>query len=452
MSIPASCKPLMDMVDSSDLFEMPQEELLPAQLLAAQDLYDERRGQIRILEQRGNDEGVRRLEKVSDIVPLLFSHTTYKSYPESYIRKGKWDQLTRWFQTLSALPVEADMTGVENVDQWVDRMWDSGHYLYATSGTTGKCSFLDNSAADRAFVEHGINQYWGWPNPYSGTPRRRHYQFFMGEGPQAPMHWFKALRDSHGQSNAQFVLGQEPVRVSQLNRIGGMRKAMSDGTASPEDILAFQAEMKDREAKIRARLVEMTGDMIAHRHEPLYVNGWQSMADVLDLLRAEGVAEGDFSDVQFFGRARKALKSGNVTQADMEVNAMRYFNQPSCFGVYGMTELSLPMPECEAGNYHRLPWIMILVLDQNGNALVEPTDGVAHGRGAFLDLSREARWGGVITSDKIQVDYTSRCTCGRPGPVVLDTISRIGDSGEDKVDCAGTFDSYIRGVIAEEVA
>ncbi len=149
-----------------------------------------------------------------------------------------------------------------------------------------------------------------------------------------------------------------------------------------------------------------------------------------------------------FARPRKSV-SGPKSPADLESDAMRFFSQPSCFGVYGMTELSLPMPECEAGNYHLLPWIMTLVLDRTGNQLLDHGSGIVEGRAAFLDLSREARWGGIITGDKIQVDYKDKCACGRYGPVVLQTVSRYGDSADDKVDCAGTFDAYVRGIVGE---
>jgi hypothetical protein len=29
-------------------------------------------------------------------VPLLFAHTVYKSYPPSFVEKGRWDRLLQW--------------------------------------------------------------------------------------------------------------------------------------------------------------------------------------------------------------------------------------------------------------------------------------------------------------------------------------------------------------------
>ena len=35
-------------------------------------------------------------------MPLLFSHTVYKSYPQSFVTKGRWDRLLAWYDSLAA--------------------------------------------------------------------------------------------------------------------------------------------------------------------------------------------------------------------------------------------------------------------------------------------------------------------------------------------------------------
>jgi len=71
------------------------------------------------------------------------------------------------------------------------------------------------------------------------------------------------------------------------------------------------------------------------------------------------------------------------------------------------------------------------------------------GRFAFLDLLYDGRWGGLISGDRVSVDFGLRCPCGRFGPTILDTITRWAQPGEDDhIGCAGTIDSYIQGAIA----
>jgi hypothetical protein len=68
------------------------------------------------------------------------------------------------------------------------------------------------------------------------------------------------------------------------------------------------------------------------------------------------------------------------------------------------------------------------------------------GRAAFFDLAVGGRWGGVISGDRIRIDY-GRCACGRQGPTIDSDIVRYRDlPGGDKITCAGTIDAYVRGV------
>ena len=121
-------------------------------------------------------------------------------------------------------------------------------------------------------------------------------------------------------------------------------------------------------------------------------------------------------------------------------------------GAYGMTELLAIMPRCEHGRYHQPASLIWLLLDQPGERLLGPEDGehgIVEGRFAFLDLSYEGRWGGLISGDKVQVDFKSTCACGRPGPTILDSITRYSQGGaDDHIGCAGTIDAYIKGQLA----
>ncbi len=64
----------------------------------------------------------------------------------------------------------------------------------------------------------------------------------------------------------------------------------------------------------------------------------------------------------------------------------------------------------------------------------------------FFDLSVDGRWGGVITGDRISIDF-SPCACGARSPSIRDDITRYADlEGDDKIGCAGTVDAYVRGM------
>jgi hypothetical protein len=115
---------------------------------------------------------------------------------------------------------------------------------------------------------------------------------------------------------------------------------------------------------------------------------------------------------------------------------------------YGMTELLTHLPRCSALRYHAAPWLVTLVTTPDGTELVERQDGQATGRCAFLDLRMDSRWGGLLTGDRVTVDY-GYCPCGRPGPAILPDIKRYSEipDGDDKTTCAGTMEDYVRGAV-----
>src|SRR6185436_2947079 len=135
---------IFDMIDHDDTFGKTDEELLPLQIAAAQEYFEERRSQVRILARRSEDIGVNEIKSFDDIVPLLFSHTTYKSYPVSFVTKGQWDRMTQWLGTLSALPLDdVKLEGIADIDDWLQRLEDAGNVAVTSSGTTGKVSIMN---------------------------------------------------------------------------------------------------------------------------------------------------------------------------------------------------------------------------------------------------------------------------------------------------------------------
>jgi hypothetical protein len=118
------------------------------------------------------------------------------------------------------------------------------------------------------------------------------------------------------------------------------------------------------------------------------------------------------------------------------------------YQIYGMQEIGSVMPRCQkGGRYHLPPWLICLPLNKDGEELAAPLgEGVIEGRAAFFDLSMDGRWGGVISGDKIEIDY-SPCVCGARSPSIRDNIVRYSDlAGDDKIACSGTVDAYVRGM------
>jgi hypothetical protein len=88
---------------SGGTFHRPAEEVRELQLEAAREAFAAHRERIPLLRTRAEETGVHEILGFEDLVPLLFSHTSYKSYPVSLITAGRWDRLLRWYSTVSVV-------------------------------------------------------------------------------------------------------------------------------------------------------------------------------------------------------------------------------------------------------------------------------------------------------------------------------------------------------------
>lgn len=440
---------LLEMITDPDrAYAQDPTDLLPLQLQAAQELFRERREQIPLVGRRADDAGISEVRSLDDLVPLLFAHTVYKSYPASFIEQGRWDRMLQWLNTLSVEDVtQVDVAGVSDVDEWIARLWAHGHMVLATSGSSGKCSFLNHSRGDVELKKRHFKHTVGWPFIHSSPTRT---VFWLGplKGPNSAIEAGNFNAENWGRPGGVFALGDQELKISEVSRMAAMRKKMAEGTATPDEIAAFEAGARAKGQAGQGALRTLIDELLDRRHEPLFISGmWAQHMAIIERARERGIADGEFHPETIMN-AGGGVK-GVPLPADYKEQVQRFYGQVITPGAYGMTEMAQLNPRCEAGRYHRAPGMIWLILDREGERLVKPeegVDGVVEGRFGFLDLLYEGRWGGLITGDKVTVDFTDRCPCGRHGPTLLDNITRFAEAGEDDhIGCAGTIDGYIRG-------
>lgn len=441
---------LVDMVDEPDMYAAAPEDLLPVQLAAAREYLEEFRDRVDLLAHRARETGTGTITSIEDIVPVLFSHTAYKSYPQTFVSKGQWDRLLLWYQTVAAADVtDTELSGVTDLDDFLARLWDAGHYAYATSGTSGKCSLLNHTAGDNRTFQRIVARMIGWPRPLRTRNEMRMYFFGPKEGPLRAVHAAGQLQaEILARPGEAIYLSDEPLRMTDIAQMAELRLRMSNGTATPAEIARFEAVGTTRTTRLTERLHGFAADLLAHRHEPLHLTGqWAQHWTVVQAAREMGIADGEFHpDTMMVGGGGN---KGMLLPPDYREQIWAFYGPVRRVQAYGMSEMMYGCQLCEARVYHCPPWVLVMVLDQLGERLAPLVDGVATGRFAFLDTSFEGRWGGTITGDRVEIDYRPLCACGHPGPVVLDTIGRYSEleGGDDKIGCAGTIDAYLRGVV-----
>lgn len=422
-------------------------ELLATQIEAANERLQSRLGQIPLLTHRAEEAGLNAVREAGDLAPLLFSHTAYKSYPESWLTQGKWDRLAQWLNTVSAATIEGvDNNNVSDIDMWLDRLAAAGHFVSCSSGTTGKCSMIVAAMADRAASKRNSVAALQW-----ATGIAPHKDFKMiGATPVASSFRNRDSKDAINKAfgdGDEYLFPGEPITVGQISQMVALRRRIGEGAARPAEIAAFEATSAARQAAMQQGLSATAEAIVSRRGEKLFITGmFATLFQIAEQVRALGFSGKDF-------RADNALLVGGGLKGaslppDYRERILATFNIDAkrVFQYYGMQELNTTMPRCQAGRYHVPPWVMLLLLDQGGDKLIEPGDGEVEGRAGFFDLSIEGRWGGVISGDRIQARY-GKCGCGHPGPTVGADIVRYADlPGGDKISCAGTIDAYVRGV------
>ena len=97
---------------------------------------------------------------------------------------------------------------------------------------------------------------------------------------------------------------------------------------------------------------------------------------------------------------------------------------------------------CEEGRLHLPPWAIPFILDADTSELL-PREGTQVGRAAFFDLAVNGTWGGLITGDRVEIDW-NECPCGRTTTHLSEDITRFSEAqgGTDKITCTATPEAH----------
>lgn len=447
----AAAEKLMSKVRADDRFDYDPKEIRETQVEALNERFQERKDKIKLLQMRARDAGTTEIRTIEDIVPLLFPHTAYKSYPESFLMQEKWDRLTKWLTTVCPYPIEIDTDGIADIDEWIARMEEKGIYVSASSGTTGKSAMLPASEKDMEWSKVDTVGVFSWGSGVK--PNQDRLQVGTGAIASVPKNRKIAEAQAAAFANPEWPRWNypvSPITVGALTRQIVMRKKIADGTARPDEIAEFERTARERQEEVESAIPRTAEFIIANRDKKLLIAGlWKGLYDVAKAVRDRGYSAKDFNP------DNALYVGGGLKRAQLPPDYQQFvhetFNIPEGrhFQNYSMQELNSGMPKCsDDGRYHVPPWIVPIILDKDGdNALPHDYDGEVEGRAAFFDLSLDGRWGGVITGDRISIDYRPCPHCGNKGPSIRDNIARFADlEGDDKIGCAGTVDAYVRGV------
>ena len=439
----------------NELFGMSRAEVEDWQLRSSRIRFEQMMPKISAMREQADAAGVTRINTLEDLVPLLFNHTVYKSYPMSVLENNRFDMLTRWLQRVTAIDVSGiDASQCSGIDDWLDTMEATTPLqLFHTSGTTGKLSFIPrtyfeselwfdiNLASFRRFgsepgIHLGGKDDIRLPVIY---PSLRHGRYMAQRMVKRFSERVAPTPDqcytiSNGTLSADLMSLSGRIRVAQakgeLSRMKisdsqrvALKRYMEEVERRPQEMAEFFAVMVDKLQGKRVFLFSQTGYMVQAAQAGLArgIHG-AFAADSIGMVGGGGkgvVLPPDWRDVI------KDFTGLTHWQTD-----------------FAMTELNGVMPGCHQERYHFPPWIVPFLLDPESNAML-PRSGTQTGRLAAFDLLAQNYWGGIISGDKVTMEWDGECPCGRKGVRAHFDIERYSATvtGDDKITCSATVDN-----------
>lgn len=441
---------LVGMIDTEDRYDMPFEQVREAQIQAMNERFQEQKDKIKVVAHRAAEAGITEIRSHSDMARILLPHTAYKSYPESWLMTARWDRLGKWLDTVSAYRVPPqNLDEITDMDDWILHLQKSGHYVSCSSGTTGKSAMLVASKADIDRVKRETISSYTWG---SGVPACKDRRIFgVGAAIDVPRNragaeaYDEALQDPQF---PKFVSPMPQITVGSLTKMIVLRKKIAEGTATPSELAEMERVSAERQKAVDSSVELSAKALVEARGDIIHLAGyWGALYDIAKAVREMGYSAKDFrAENSIYGGG--GLKGAKLPEDYREFVYDTFNIKPHHnYLMYSMQELGTAMPRCQkGGRYHLPPWLVPLILDKAGETLLPITNGEIEGRAAFFDLSLDGRWGGVISGDKVSIDFRP-CACGARGPSIRDDVTRYSDlEGDDKIGCAGTVDAYVRGI------
>lgn len=435
---------------AEDLFSISQEELDEIHLCGLRKRFAELVPALPPLAALADENRITGINDIHDVVPLLYPHTEYKSYPLSLIDNGRFQQLNDWLNDFTTHDLsELDVSACETLDEWLDVVEaNTPVRVITSSGTSGKITLMPRSTAEESYVaaQHrlGYSKFGeerGLTDPYGLNVY--HVQITTRKGRMA-MSRSAGIRAKYGfNGDESHVIALDgDMSTDVLWMTGRMRKAQADGTVEQlkqtkawQRLTARFGELENARAKPDDRFYKQIITTLADKTVAMAA-GLTFYSDMLAYAQRDGL-EVRFAPDSCLMAAGGLKGIGSLTEERIaQVNAA--FGIP--FGeFYGFSEAMALAPKCSQGHFHMPPSIVSFVLDPDTGAPY-PRSGVQTGRYAVVDLWAQTYWAGIITGDEVTMHWDGGCGCGRQGPYLEGDIGRYTDrrGGDDKISCQRT--------------
>jgi hypothetical protein len=438
-----------------DLHALDRAELEQLQMHAISVRFGSLLGKLRSLQLLADATGTRQLTSLEAVAPLLFPHSFYKSYDEQLLNQGRYQDLTDWVQKLTAIDLKkAREQEFATLDQWFDMLESkAGLIVSHSSGTTGRLSLVARSKAEiennARYAKLSIPDWTG-----KAIDSKRPAQFSViwasfAEGYSAVSRGSNAFRYGYAKTPQDFY-PSIPGRLSAdwhyftLCTQRAQAAGQSQPIASPyvaDQHAKMDASFKAHDAQTDA-ILDLMEDKL--KDERVLLVG----APFVLLQLAQAGARRGLSNVLAPGSAIMSFGGlkGKPAEERMTETILRFGGVDAFTNLFVMTEAGSALIACKQGHFHLYPWVVPYLLDPVTGVLL-PRDGTRTGRLALFDLLAKTYWGGLVTADKVTLDW-SPCACGRGSARIHPDIGRFDDGAGEGVPPCPAGDHTVQDVMA----
>ncbi len=432
-----------------ELYAIPREVREKLQLEAVRINFARLRNRVPALKKLADRQGVEHIDKLEDVLPVCFDHRVLKNYPVQIIENRDFPKLTNWLDKLTAHDLtKVDLTGLETIEDWLQRLEAYGMLVTYSSGTTGKLSFVPHSYDEFGpwkfnffSVDRACNGVDGWttklPTLFAGY--RGGYQtmlkmmsMFNMEMAGGPENYY-TLYNTHIPADLMALSG----RLQSAEDKGEIERLGLDPT------LLKQRQQMLEQGRRREQDTEAWFGKLIRQFKGQRVKISSPFSDLYRVAKA-GLDKGwrcEFAPGSVLGGGG-GMKGYKDAPADWEDQVKYFFGIDKLGNQYGFSECIGNAPLCDHGYFHFLPYTVPILMDAGGKAL--PREGVQKGRLVLVDPIPTSYWGGFTSGDEVTMHWEEDCPCGWGGPRASKTIRRFAESegGDDKITCAGSQQAY----------
>ncbi|NHJ01639.1 MAG: hypothetical protein EAX86_05820 [Candidatus Heimdallarchaeota archaeon] len=434
---------------NEELFSMNQEVVEQIQLKGIQIRFETLYPKVQALKRLAEEQGIQNINSLNDVIPLLFQHTVYKSYPLALIEKHQFSKLTQWMNKFTTHDIsKVNVTECKSIDDWLEQIEKQTDLkIVHSTGTSGKLSFLPRSASEMQNFKNALYLFihaLTGVNPHEKTIP----VFFPGfrDGRQLAQRVLSTFGPELAGSPNEFHTAIPDFMSADFMALAGrMQVAKAKGELGKMQMIKALAWKRGEILKLkrnRPKMMQAFFDNMIERYKGRQVF---LMGPLSTLISAalEGEKQG-YSQV--FAPNSAIVTGGGLKGMDVPNDwyerICRFYGVKTIRDGYGMTETTGYCPSCEYERYHIYPFHVPYVLDPDTGKTL-PRKGIQTGRFAFYDLLSESYWGGIITGDEVTIHWNDECECGRKGPWIEKRIQRFSEKqGDDKISCAGAQEAY----------